>query len=744
MAIIKNAVDIALQATLPRVITATFYTLGAPTNNPVPTAISVLTNADGTADVTISWTYTNGALVSDGFYLGYVAGTGALTNTNCSYISLSPNTLSYTFLGVSQANTYRAGIAAYRNTISGIYTGTIVQPISAPDWRYIGAVPNITATIAGAAAANVAAAVVTANNVNGTLNTFLSDGTLSLTELQSIRGWWDSTIAEQSSINAQAVSFGLTALNAAYNAALVAVGTFMNGSVWTTGIPYYITTVYIGTITNTGLSISATTGADFRAVVSLFEIARTAVFQGISDKAATKADWSGVTGTVPSTILNSNVTTTSIGAATTAAVTAAQNAADSANTWLTSALSDGVLTVSELQSIRSWWDNTIAEQTSINAQVTAFTLTSLGSSYTTAIYNLGYFMNGNVAWTVGTMPSYIATTYINSATLTTPGLNIGATTGRDFRSLVATFGVARTAIFNAVSNAAATTANWSGVTGTVPSTILNSNITIASDRAPTFISIDNVLSASQAAINFSLVNTGVVATSWLWTAYIDGSTTAIATTSTLSTYTVTQENWVSLGAGVKSLKVVCVVNGVSSLTNFVTITRLDNSTAASGATVNNGAFANLPGALTPANYSSYIAAQTVSKMAYILNKAGGSTCATSLNVDSDGKNVLVTVMGVLKGSHAETFGGSSFMYMKLTVGGVVHTDINDLCVVISPSTSNADAIYAALIPISYTISISTPGTGSVNYTLDLTYSQGGNGIGGFVTWAALQITGLKV
>jgi hypothetical protein len=142
-----------------------------------------------------------------------------------------------------------------------------------------------------------------------------------------------------------------------------------------------------------------------------------------------------------------------------AATQAAQDAANSANTWLLNSLSDSVLTVSELQTIRNWWDATIAEQPLINAQVTAFTLTALGTAYTTAIGDLGYFMNGNLAWTVGTIPAYIATTYINSATLATTGLNLGATTCSAFRTLVANFGIARTAIFIAAANAAKVTAD---------------------------------------------------------------------------------------------------------------------------------------------------------------------------------------------------------------------------------------------------------------------------------------------
>ncbi len=283
---------------------------------------------------------------------------------------------------------------------------------------------------------------------------------LSIAELNTIRGRWDDIVAERASINSQSLTYSVS--STAYNNAIVDLGTFLNGSAWTTGIPQYITPTYIGGVTTSGLEISLTTGADFRAKASTFELARTAVFQGISDAAAAK----GV---------------------------AAQASADGANNWLVNALSDSVLTVSELQAIRSWWDATIAEQTSINGQVTAFSLTTLGTAYTAAIYNLGFFMNGNLAWTVGTIPSYIATSYINSATLATIGLNLGATTGSSLRTLVAAFGVARTAIFNAAANSAATTANYGSISsiptniitaGQSPTTsLLNSGISISASGA---------------------------------------------------------------------------------------------------------------------------------------------------------------------------------------------------------------------------------------------------------------------
>jgi len=286
------------------------------TTVPTPSAITISPNPDGTNDILVSWTFTqNVNSPVSGFLLYY--GASPLTVASPSVV-LSVSAISYLAQGVSQAWTGKVGIASYQTTPYGQIISAI-QSINS--WNITGTTPNITGTINGTSAANLTDAISTANAVNTTLNNFLSDGVLSVSELQGIRSVWDNSIAEKASINTQATTYSLTSQNTSYNNALIALGTFLNGGVaWTAGIPSFITTTYIGTVTNTGLSIGSTTGADFRAVVSTFETARTAIFQGISDKAATTADYEKLTGTVPAGILNSNVTTSSIGAATTGAL----------------------------------------------------------------------------------------------------------------------------------------------------------------------------------------------------------------------------------------------------------------------------------------------------------------------------------------------------------------------------------------------------------------------------------------
>lgn len=249
---------------------------------------------------------------------------------------------------------------------------------------------------------------------------FLSDGVISLPELQTIRGYWDSITSNKTANDtlASSVLFSLTTEKNAYDNAYIAIGSFLNGVTWTSGVPYYISDTYIKTYTNIGLSIDANTGTTFRNLVKNFETALTTLTLAFSNSAKTVA---------------TNV-----------------------NDWVNTTLSDNFLSIIELQGIRSGWDFTIAEQTSINTQVTSYSLTSLGNTYTAAIVALGFFLNGNLAWTVGTIPTYISDSFIKTATVSTTGYTIGATTGADFRTKVKDFEVARTAIFNAVSNLVAT------------------------------------------------------------------------------------------------------------------------------------------------------------------------------------------------------------------------------------------------------------------------------------------------
>jgi hypothetical protein len=152
MATIKNEIDKILQIASPRILQVSlppnisintdnttgsdipFYTNGPPTNNPVPTGITIVQNNNGSSDVTLSWTYAQGAIKADGIGIAY-RGDHSTVVISDPHVTFGPDTTSYTFRGVDLKGSYRAGIAAYRLTIDGYEVGPIIQPISSPDWR---------------------------------------------------------------------------------------------------------------------------------------------------------------------------------------------------------------------------------------------------------------------------------------------------------------------------------------------------------------------------------------------------------------------------------------------------------------------------------------------------------------------------------------------------------------------------------------------------------------------------------
>jgi len=121
----------------------------APTNA-VSSASSptVVNNNDGSRDITLTWTYTDGAVPADGFIIFYREGTGTVLSTDAG-IQLPATARSFRFQGVHQGTAYRAGIAAFRRTEAGLRITSIYQPTSAPDWRVSATTVNITADING-------------------------------------------------------------------------------------------------------------------------------------------------------------------------------------------------------------------------------------------------------------------------------------------------------------------------------------------------------------------------------------------------------------------------------------------------------------------------------------------------------------------------------------------------------------------------------------------------------------------
>lgn len=146
-----------------------------PSNAPVPTSISTVLNADGSMDVTLQWSYAQGAIPADTLMLfwksgGAPLGAPAITDKG---VLLTPNANTYSFHGLDPAVNYRFGIAAARKPIGvlGYVAGTIQAPTAAPDWADIAAVGNYSGNVGGSPAATVVANAANGQTAfSGTVN----------------------------------------------------------------------------------------------------------------------------------------------------------------------------------------------------------------------------------------------------------------------------------------------------------------------------------------------------------------------------------------------------------------------------------------------------------------------------------------------------------------------------------------------------------------------------------------------
>jgi len=131
----------------------------APTNGPVPTGITVVPNSDGSMDVTLTWNYTQGAILADFIVLLWTQGAAALAAPVASdkAILLAVSARVFTFQGWNPNSNYRFAIAAGRKSdaTTSIIIGNVSAPTAAPDWADISAAGNYTGTVGGVAAASL-------------------------------------------------------------------------------------------------------------------------------------------------------------------------------------------------------------------------------------------------------------------------------------------------------------------------------------------------------------------------------------------------------------------------------------------------------------------------------------------------------------------------------------------------------------------------------------------------------------
>lgn len=139
------------------------------------------------------------------------------------------------------------------------------------------------------------------------------------------------------------------------------------------------------------------------------------------------------------------------------------------------------------------------------------------------------------------------------------------------------------------------------------------------------------------------------------------------------------------------------------------------------------------------NYKQYMAAQSVSAMAYAANTTGLTTNGTqsiTLAFDSLGENVLLVASGTFESNAGGTTGVCTADATVDIVGGAVYLSYARVCK--APNTAESVAMTWAR-----TVYIASPGAGSKTYRLQVDLTKTGTGSGGNINNAALQIIGLK-
>lgn len=135
-----------------------------PTNDAVPTGINTAQEKDGSCNISLSYTYTQGANVASGLMLMYKMGAAApiaapTVSDFHKNVELPPSGGVCTVTGIPASKVITFGIAAYRDTLAGRSYGAVITSAAAPDWQDVQVSATIdidgTVVIDGETATNV-------------------------------------------------------------------------------------------------------------------------------------------------------------------------------------------------------------------------------------------------------------------------------------------------------------------------------------------------------------------------------------------------------------------------------------------------------------------------------------------------------------------------------------------------------------------------------------------------------------
>lgn len=410
-------------------------------NNRLNTAVSNPTsvylyhdiNKDGSADITVSWSWGSSSETDDtidGFliYFKYSRtnpGSTVYTLTDSdSAVPVTPGIRKITVTGNAADIWYTIGVRAFRKVdpdilfgginANGIIRSSIVQVNNYQPAAYV----DFTGRVAGTDAASLIAAH---NSTVAAVGDIADDGKLTPSEKQSLLKQWIPTKAEYASVLAQAndsrYASAVATQRSAFQTSYTTLLNFLEG----TGGP--LSSALLG-------STSSVTPSTIESYISDYVDKRQALLNAMQN------------------------TTTDTASNVVAAIY--QMAADK------------YIDANEKKAIKQEWLNISTEKAGIDAQATAQGITTEKTTYDNAFQALANFLNNGTTWTSG-LPYYIndARKEINEFI---------DTAGRDsFASVAQAFYNAKEALNNKLHAAASETALWSK-TASKPSNIFTSGL----------------------------------------------------------------------------------------------------------------------------------------------------------------------------------------------------------------------------------------------------------------------------
>lgn len=194
MAAIKNAIDLILQAAANRVI-------GPPSNAPVPTNITIDYPQGGGQNITLQWSYAQGAIKADTIGILWTKSANGVPRvpTVSDFDGFDTQPVSaigrYQFPTIDTENSYRASVVAGQLYEGRYLTGPVIAPLSAPDWHVEPTAPKLGGQTVASILANIDTALANTNPGNDSNYTAIAAPTgLSVTHPANSDGSVDITL----------------------------------------------------------------------------------------------------------------------------------------------------------------------------------------------------------------------------------------------------------------------------------------------------------------------------------------------------------------------------------------------------------------------------------------------------------------------------------------------------------------------------------------------------------------------